>query len=84
MTKNNIITIKIMNNKFKNNLGGISVVLACSLLVLEVLLITGMTITFKTIGLTALITAGLFGAAFGIYCLVEWIKEKNKNQDDGE
>lgn len=61
-----------------NNLNGISVILLCLILVLDVLVMTGMTITFKAIGLSVLITAALFGAAFGIYCLVEWIKEKKK------
>lgn len=64
-----------------NNSNGISVVLLCLLIVL---LITGKTITFKAIGLSVLITAALFGAAFGIYCLVEWIKENKKKQVDGE
>lgn len=73
-----------MNNKIKNNLGGISVILLCLTLVLDVLVLTGMAITFKkAIGLSVLLTAVLFGAAFGIYCLVEWIKEKKK-QVDGE
>ena len=67
-----------------NNLNGISVVLICFLLVLDVLLITGKIITFKAIGLSVLITAALFAATFGIYCLVEWIKEKKKKQVDGE
>lgn len=66
-----------------NNLNGISVILLCLILVLDVLVITGMTITFKAIGLSVLITAVLFAAAFGIYCFVEWIKEKKK-QVDGE
>lgn len=73
-----------MNNKIMKNLDGISVILIFSLLVLDVLAITGMTITFKAIGLSVLITAALFGVAFGIYCLVEWIKEKKKKQVDGE
>lgn len=63
-----------------NNSNGVLVVLLCLLIVLE---ITGKTITLKTIGLSVLITAALFGAAFGIYCLVDWIKEKKK-QVDGE
>ena len=64
-----------------NNSNGILTVLLCLLIVLE---ITGKTITFKAIGLSVLITAALFVAAFGIYCLVEWIKEKKKKQIDGE
>lgn len=66
-----------------NNLNGISVILLCLTLVLDVLLITGKTITFKAIGLSVLITAALFGAAFGIYCLVEWIKEIRRNKLTG-
>lgn len=74
-----------MNNKIMNNLNGISVVLLFLLFVLDVLVLTGMTITsFKAIGLSVLITAALFGAAFGIYCLVEWIKENKKKQVDVE
>ena len=57
------------------NSNEILTVLLCLLIVLE---ITGKTITFKAIGLSVLITAVLFAAAFGIYCLVEWIKEKRK------
>lgn len=64
-----------------NNSNGIPAGLLCLILVL---LITGKTITFKTIGLAVLIIAALFGAAFGIYCLVEWIKEKNKKQVNRE
>lgn len=64
-----------------NNSYGIVTVLLCLILVLD---ITGRIITFKEIGLAVLITAALFGAAFGIYCLVEWIKEKKKKQVDGE
>lgn len=60
-----------------NNSNGIFTVLLCLLIVLE---ITGKTITFKAIGLSVLITAVLFAAAFGIYCLVEWIKENKKKQ----
>lgn len=67
-----------MNNKIMNNLGGISVIVLCLLLVLDVLAITGMTITFKAIGLSVLITAALFATAFGICCLVDWIKERRK------
>jgi len=75
------------------NLNGISVILLCLLLVFVVLLITGKVIIIKTIGLAAigkiiglsvLITAALFAAAFGIYCLVDWIKEKKKKQVDGK
>lgn len=73
-----------MNNKIKNNLGGISVVVLCLVLVLDVLVLTGMATSFKAIGLSILITAALFGAAFGIYCLVEWIKENKKKQYDGK
>lgn len=63
-----------------NNSNGIPAGLLCLILVL---VITGKTITFKAIGLSVLITAALFAIAFGIYCLVEWIKEKKK-QVDGE
>lgn len=64
-----------------NNSNGVLVVLLCLLIVL---VLTGKTITLKAIGLSVLITAALFVAAFGIYCLVEWIKENKKKQYDGK
>ena len=60
---------------------GTIVGLLCLIIVLE---ITGKALTFKTICLSILITAVLLGAAFGIYCLVEWFKEKKNKQVDGK
>lgn len=64
-----------------NSSNGTIVCLICLIIVLET---TGKALTFKTICLAILITAVLLGAAFGIYCLVEWFKEKKNKQVDGE
>lgn len=69
-----------------NNLNGISVILSSVLLglILGLLVTTGKVLTLKALGLAMLATVVIFAAAFGIYCLVEWIKEKNKKEVDGE
>lgn len=71
-------------NDFNNNLSGIAVILCLLVLVTEAIETTCKVLTLKTLGLAILATVVILAAAFGIYCLVEWLKEKKKEKTDVE